>query len=227
MDRLYIKKSEIWGALIMFALHVVLFPVLLNILVIVKPDMMSDTQLNLLYYCASFALTFVLLGKFLRRNFDSLLDNPWGSLKAFAIGWGIYFVLAVIVGVIMQAAGLTEENPNNEAIDSMLKQERGVMIAVTVFLAPVVEECIFRGGIFAGFYRKNRVIAYIVSIVLFSLYHVWQYAFAYGELRYLLLALSYVPASFALCWAYEKSGSIWTSIFFHMSFNLYALAVSF
>ena len=227
MDRLYIKKSEIWGALIMFALHVVLFPVLLSILVIVKPDMLSDTQLNLMYYCVSFALTFLLLGKFLRRNFDSLLDNPWGSLKAFAIGWGIYFVLAIIVGVIMQATGLTDDNPNNEAINGMLEQERGMVVAMTVCLAPVVEECIFRGGIFAGIYRKNRVIAYIVSIVVFSIYHVWQYAFAYGELRYLLLALSYVPASFALCWTYENSGSIWTSIFFHMSFNLYALAASF
>ena len=35
----------------------------------------------------------------------------------------------------------------------------------------------------------------------------------------LLYALEYIPVSFALAWAYERSGSIWTNIFFHMGFN--------
>lgn len=221
------KKSELWGAVMLFILHVMLFPVLIGIFVIKKPDLLSDSQLNFIYYCTSIVIAFLLLGKFLRRSFDTLLDNPWGCLKAFLIGWGIYFVLAAIVGVVITALGMEDNNPNNEAIDNMLRQERGMIIAMTVFLAPIVEECIFRGGIFGGLYRKNRIVAYVVSIVLFSVYHVWQYAFAAQDLSYLLFAISYIPASFALCWCYENSGSIWTSIFFHMGFNLYALAATF
>ena len=221
------KKSEFWGAMIMFALHVVLFPILIGVIAVVKPGMLSDAQLNLLYYCMSAVLTFVLLGKLLRRNFDSLLDNLWGSVKAFAVGWVIYFALALVVGTVTAWLGIgVEDNPNNSAINDMLGQDKNIIIAMTVFLAPIVEECIFRGGFFCAFYRKNRCLAYVLSIVLFSVYHVWQYAFAAQDISYLLYAVSYIPASFVLCWVYEKSGSIWTSIFFHMSFNAYALAVT-
>lgn len=224
---MYMKKSEFWGAMIMFALHVLLFPTLLGILVAFRPGLLSESQINLVYYCTSAVLTFVLLGKFLRRNFDSLLDNLWGSLVAFVVGWGIYFVLALAFGLLIKALGIGEDNPNNSAIEEMLEQDRGIIIAMTVFLAPIVEECIFRGGLFCGLYRKNRYLAYVVSIVLFSVYHVWQYALAAQDISYLLYAISYIPASFALCWTYERSGSIWTSIFFHMSFNAYALTVTF
>ena len=224
---MYMKKSEFWGAMIMFALHVLRFPTLLGILVAVRPGLLSESQINLVYYCTSAVLTFVLLGKFLRRNFDSLLDNLWGSLVAFVVGWGIYFVLALAFGLLIKALGIGEDNPNNSAIEEMLEQDRGIIIAMTVFLAPIVEECIFRGGLFCGLYRKNRYLAYVVSIVLFSVYHVWQYALAAQDISYLLYAISYIPASVALCWAYERSGSIWTSIFFHMSFNAYALVASF
>ena len=146
---------------------------------------------------------------------------------AFVVGWGIYFVLALAFGLLIKALGIGEDNPNNSAIEEMLEQDRGIIIAMTVFLAPIVEECIFRGGLFCGLYRKNRYLAYVVSIVLFSVYHVWQYALAAQDISYLLYAISYIPASVALCWAYERSGSIWTSIFFHMSFNAYALTVTF
>ena len=220
------KKSEFWGAMIMFALHVLLFPTLLGILVAVSPGLLSESQMHLVYYCTSAVLTFVLLGKFLRRNFDSLLDNFWGSLVAFVVGWGIYFVLALAFGLLIKALGIGEDNPHISAIEEMLEQDRGIIIAMTVFLAPIVEECIFRGGLFCGLYRKNRYLAYVVSLVRFSVYHVWQDALAAQDISYLLYAGSYIPASGALCWAYERSGSIWTSIFFHMSFNAYALTVT-
>ena len=106
---MYMKKSEFWGAMIMFALHVLLFPTLLGILVAVRPGLLSESQINLVYYCTSAVLTFVLLGKFLRRNFDSLLDNLWGSLVAFVVGWGIYFVLALAFGLLIKALGIGED----------------------------------------------------------------------------------------------------------------------
>lgn len=214
------KKSEFWGAMIMFALHVLLFPVLISLFMIRWPHVLGSAQLNLIYYLTSAVLTFVFLGKFLRTQFDPLVDRLWGNFVTFLFGWAIYFVLAFFVGVIMTWLGIgSEDNPNNSAVNDMLGQERNIIIAMTVFLAPIVEECIFRGGFFCGFYRKNRYLAYVLSIVLFSVYHVWQYAFAAQDVSYLLYAVSYIPASFVLCWVYEKSGSIWTSIFFHMSFN--------
>ena len=176
-----------------------------------------------LYYLIGVVLSFVFLGGFLRRSFDTLLDNTFGCIKAYFLGWIIYFALALALGAILQAFSLTDINPNNQTIEQLLGQQRSYIIVMTVFLAPIVEECIFRGGLFCGLYRKNRWVAYAVSIAVFSLYHVWQYALI--DVRYLLYALQYIPASFVLCWMYEKSGTIWTPILFHMSFNAMTLYV--
>lgn len=58
---------------------------------------------------------------------------------------------------------------------------------------------------------------------MFCLYHVWQYAVLLWDASYLLLAIQYIPAAVVLCRIYERSGSIWTSIFFHMSVNATAV----
>ena len=42
------KKSEFWGAMIMFALHVLLFPVLISLFMIRWPHVLSSAQLNLI-----------------------------------------------------------------------------------------------------------------------------------------------------------------------------------
>ena len=220
----YLKKSEFWGAMILLSLHVILFPVVLNLVVLFFPDAFSLATMNLLYYVVSAVLSFVFLGGFLRRSFDTLLDNTFRCVSSFALGWVLYFVLAFVAGFILQALSLNDLNPNEETIEQLLEQQRNYIVVMTVFLAPIVEECIFRGGLFCGLHQKNRFLAYAVSIAAFSLYHVWQYALI--DPKYLLFALQYIPASFVLCWVYERSGSIWTSILFHMSFNAFTLLIS-
>ena len=69
------------------------------------------------------------------------------------------------------------------------------------------------------------MLAYAVSIALFSLYHVWQYAVVFGDARLLLWAVQYIPVSAALAWSYERTGTVWTSIFVHMIINSMAFAV--
>ena len=221
----YLKKSELWGAMILFVVHVVLIPALVGMISVLKPGLLTGVQYNLIYYCISVVLTAVIFGRFLRRSFDSLLDNFMGCVRAFLFGWLILFALSIAVGYAFNLLGITESSPNDEAIGVLVGEDRGVMLALSLFVAPIVEECIFRGGIFCGLYRKNRLLAYAASILLFSLYHIWQYIAVTGNFGYLIFMLSYFPASFVLCWVYEKSGSVWTSIFFHICNNIYAFSV--
>ena len=51
------KKSEFWGAMIMFALHVLLFPVLISLFMIRWPHVLGSAQLNLIYYLTNIALS--------------------------------------------------------------------------------------------------------------------------------------------------------------------------
>lgn len=220
-DRL--KKSEFWSAMAILILHLAVFPMALSVLTAAKPELFTSAQINLLYYAATTVLVFVFMGRYLRRSFDGLADAPGRCLSSFLVGWALYFALTLAASYLMQALHIESDNLNNEFVGTMLGSDRGMIIAMTVFLAPIAEETIFRGGLFCGLYGRNRIVAYTVSILLFCIYHVWQYAVALWDAGYLLMAIQYIPAAFVLCRIYERSGSLWTSIFFHMSVN--ALAV--
>lgn len=220
MNADYIKKSEFWSCMILLGLHCVLFPLLIGVLAYMLPLDLSDAEWNLAYYAASFALTLIMLGAYLRRSFDTLIDNIFLCIKYFCFAWGLYYVLNILWAVLLSGIDFFNSSNPNESTVSELIELGGAMKAAAIFLAPVVEEVIFRGGLFCSVRRKNRVLAYALSITLFALYHCWQYALAYMDLRYLLFMLQYIPAGFVLCWCYDRSGSIWTSIFFHMSVNL-------
>ena len=103
-DRL--KKSEFWSAMVLLVLHVAVFPIALSVLVAVKPDIMSAEQINLLYYALTTLLVFVLLGRYLRRSFDGLIDAPAHCLWTFCLGWGAYFVLSMAVSLLLTALGV-------------------------------------------------------------------------------------------------------------------------
>ena len=86
-------------------------------------------------------------------------------------------------------------------------------------------ETLFRGVAFGSLRPRSRVLAYAVSMVLFSVYHIWQYAFLGVDARFLLYLLQYVPMSVALGWCYARSGSIWVCIFAHMGYNALAFSI--
>lgn len=217
----YLKKTEFWSAMILLLLHVVLFPIALSVLLSMYPQLLTEPQANLAYYVVTTTLVFLLMGRYLRRSFDVLIDNIFGCLRSFGLGIIMFFVLNTVAGLVMGALGLADgDNLNQEAINGMLAENRGMIVAMTVFLAPVAEETLFRGGLFCGLYRRGRWLAYGVCVLAFSVYHVWQYALAMWDISYLLMAIQYIPAAVTLCWVYEQSGSVWTSIFFHMGVNL-------
>ncbi len=218
-----LTRRELWSAMLLLLLHAAVFPVALSLLAQAIPTGLSAARLNLIYYAASLLLTALLLGRYLRRSFDGLADRPLLCVSSFGYGWLSYIVLSLLAAYLMRALGITGDNLNEETVNTMLSSERGVIVAMTVFMAPLVEEPIFRGGLFCGLYPRSRTAAYLVSAAMFCLYHVWQYAVLLHDAGYLLLAIQYIPAALVLCFVYERSGSIWTGIFFHMSVNAIAV----
>ena len=106
-------------------------------------------------------------------------------------------------------------------MDELLRAEPGKIGAVTVVMAPLLEELMFRGGVFGTLRRWNRAAAYIGCLLLFALLHTWQYALY--DPKYLLFILQYLPAGWLLCRCYEKTECIWASILLHVMNNSFAL----
>ena len=114
-------------------------------------------------------------------------------------------------------------NPNNAAVMDLAHLELGKVTAMAVFLAPILEELLFRGGVFGTLRCWNRNVAYGVSMLLFALYHVWGYA-RNDPMSWLYL-LQYMPVGFLLCRCYERTDSIWGSILLHMLNNAVSMRV--
>ena len=198
--------------------HAVILPIFLNLYALFAQETPDLVLLNVVYYALGTAFVLTVLQPLLRRDFDVLLDAPWRCLAVLVGAYFLNNILSVVVLLAMEVLPLAE-NPNQEAIVSMTMTDFRSMFALTVLLAPMVEESLFRGVVFGSLYRKNRLLAYLVTIVLFCVYHIWQYVAVYGDPMLLLYAVQYLPISIALCWVYERSGSVWCPIFLHMLLN--------
>lgn len=205
-------------------LYIIVIPLLLSLYAAYAPVQPSDIEINLIYYGISVVFTAAVMGTFLRRGYDVLLDNIRRSLLALLSAFLIEYAMSIAAGLVLMLLEDNIVNPNNDAIMSMTGQDYGRTKALVIFIAPIIEEVMFRGVIFGSIRRKSRATAYIVSVIIFSFCHVWQYAIAYGP-EMLLYVVQYIPISVALAWAYERSGTIWVPIFFHMASNMLSFMV--
>lgn len=217
-------RGERIAAGIYLPLHAAVLPLLLTWLAAAGGG--SLVTLNALLYSAGTLYTVVFLRKYLRRSFDVLLDSPVQSLLALVSGIALDFALSWALSLAMLLlGGALGTTANNEAVVALASEGRNRMFAMTVFLAPVVEEPIFRGLLYGAVRRRSRAAACFVSVLMFGLYHVWQYVFAYGDWRFLLQIINYIPVSVALCYSYERSGTIWVPMAFHMFINAMSMSM--
>ena len=180
---------------------------------------------------AAFALDFIVLllvfRKFLWRSLAPLKGNRKRLLATVLRGFGFYWLLGYLVSLLILYLSLVlelmPENRNNEVIGTILTNYTLPMAISTVVLAPVTEECLVRGVLFAPICRRKPWVAYLVTTVLFGLMHTFQYI---GVQPWSVLALSflqYLPAGIVLGWAYQRSRSIWGAIALHSLINLVAV----
>ena len=208
------------------AMHIAVLPRLLNLYVAFSPNPVTDSQYNLLWYGIGIAFVLCVMLRWLRSNFDVLLDNFRGCVFSVMLGLIIQYAMSMPVAALLLLTGAdAADNPNNANILEMSVGNYGLVKALAIFIAPIVEEVVFRGVIFGSIRPRSRFWAYAVSIALFAGYHITGYVFPGGDWKQLIYIIQYIPAAAALAWVYEHSGSIWATIFYHMGFNALSFAV--
>ena len=213
-----LTKTELIFAGAGLLLHLFLLPRLL--VGLIDAGRIGEAAGNFLLYAVMAVYIVACMWKFLRRDFDPLAERPLNTV--FEILWG-YFAIMCLNMLVSLVLSLFEQgaNPNNEAVLDMAAQSSGPATAMAVFLAPIVEEVLFRAGIF-GFLRKyNRAAAYILSAFIFALYHLS--GFILLDVRNLVYLIQYIPAALVLCRVYEQSNTIWCPIGLHMLVNFVSL----
>lgn len=184
---------------------------------------LTTVQLNLSYYLINFAAILLIFHNYLLGSFRNV--RFWDYLQSAILGFVFYYALAFVVSLAIVRLAPDFVNPNNEAVNTLADLSGAPMILCILILGPLVEEVLMRGLIFGTLHRHSRAAAYIVSILVFSAIHIWQFALTMSLPNLLLCAVQYVPGGIALAWCYEKSGSIWTNITVHCLINAVSLGV--
>ncbi|MEG0941064.1 MAG: type II CAAX endopeptidase family protein [Oscillospiraceae bacterium] len=206
--------------------HIFVFPLFIGMLAQFLPSGLDNVAANIIYYGLGLAFCFICMWQFLRDAFDTLLDNILKVIFAILFAYIINMLLsyAVAAGLLLFLQDIPL-NPNNNAVVTMADKSYNAVMGLAVFLAPIVEEILFRGVLFGGMRKHSRVLAYIITITLFAFYHIWQYALVSMDWRTLIYMVQYIPAGFALSWLYERTNCIWAPIFLHTAMNLISMLV--
>ena len=182
---------------------------------------LDDSGLN--FGCYAVGAVYMLLTqfRFLRRDFDPLCERLFAIFLQVLGCYGAMLLFNMALSSLLTLFAGELDNPNNAAVVSMARLNSGPVAAMAVFLAPIVEEMMFRAAIFGALRHRSRLLAYLAGMLLFPLYHVWGYALS--DPTAWIYILQYIPVSYLLCRCYERSDSIWGSVALHMLINYVAL----
>lgn len=207
-------------------LHTTVLPGLISNILVLLNIKVSDTMFNFIYYVLGFVVLIAVNFTFLRRDFDPVCDHPFYCVITIIGCYLCISVLNIFAAMILDAILGGKENLNNlnnSAVMESYNTETGITKATAIFLAPVAEELMFRGGIFSNLKNSgNTIAAYAVSVFIFAFYHVCQFAFT--DPGYWFYMLLYIPSGIMLALCYERTNSIICPIVLHMEVNAISLS---
>lgn len=192
-------------------------------------------ELNLIVDGVEILLMLLCFARFYGAN----LKNAFREFKAVYL-WGpiaclaFSYVGSIIVQLILtMIRGEIQSTSNNELVTDMLLKNPLPMILLTVIIAPITEESVFRAALCRSMTsHKNmlvKIIGYTLSVSLFALMHVYQYAFlAVNEAGQIYLTfnaneflsiLNYIPMAIAFAVCATLCKNFWCSVACHMITN--------
>lgn len=220
-----LRPSEKYIGIAYLVFQFALLPLLLQMAATALSWEVDGTAINALYFSINFLATLVIFRQLLKRSVLQMVHDPEALLFASAVGFGVYRVSSIVIGLLITLLFPDFANLNDGAVIDILGQYPLLMFVCTVVLAPVAEELLFRGLIFGWLQEKNVLLGYILSTLLFAAIHVVQYIGLYSVEHIFVALVMYLPAGLCFAWAYQRSGSIISPILIHAINNFLAFLI--
>ena len=219
----YMTYGEQIAGVVFFVIYLLVLPFVTNPLFDLAGRLLavpiSAAMRDVLYYYILFAVTIIIFHGFLARTSRHLMDNLGGACKTAAAGLVGLYGLNELVYRLTNLIFTNRTNLNDTTISAQIDDAPHMTLLIVIFLAPFVEEVLFRGLVFGNLKSRSRALAYVVSCLLFALLHVWQFAVVKQDVTYFLLMIQYLVPGLVLAWAYDHSGTLWASIGLHAAVN--------
>lgn len=175
--------------------------------------------LQLLFYCFMIISSAWLALPLLKESINGFKLHRTNMLKLCLSLFAAYYVCSIAVNLIIMLLSESETSENQMEIIKALGSSPYITMFSTLIYAPIVEELVFRGI----FYRAlrphlNWLMTAFISAFLFGFIHV-MYSLLAGNFADSIYLLSYGLIGFFLALAYEKSDTIFASMFLHFINN--------
>ncbi|MDQ1409895.1 MAG: protease family protein, partial [Acidobacteriaceae bacterium] len=181
-----------------------------------SPQLLVET--NLLWYALLFLFLYVTLA--VLRDVPFWRSLGWRKLNANpassnASGW-MYFFSGCGLAIFVALASYNMKNTEHLPIQEIFKNRSGAMLlmAMAVFVAPLVEETVFRGYLYPLFAKSLGVLpGILITGVLFGLMHGSQLGWTWR----LVVLLTLVGVIFTF--ARARTGTVLASFLLHLGYN--------
>jgi len=172
----------------------------------------------------SYLILFISLFTILMFNRDGFFKD-WAHIKPYLIAIlgfaalvGLSYALSAFISIFYQIK--PSENESN--VIKLVQTYPVLSFIILCFLGPICEEFGYRIGLFSFFNRINRVLAYAITIILFTLAHI---DFASADLVNECANIpSYLLGAIILTTAYDIGGAP-TSITLHIMNNILSVSL--
>ena len=215
------RRLSQWSVLYLL-FQLLVLPYLLELLFFFLKMPLDNLRLNMLYYTVNFAVLVGIFRRFLLASLRHALENLSQVLLAAVIGFFAYRFSSTLVNMGILALRPDFVNVNDANITTMAQGRLAMWGFSAIVLVPPAEELLFRGVLFGSLYNKNKILAWVVSVVGFCLLHVMGYVGYYPWEHLLICAIQYLPAGICFCAAYRYSGNIFSPILIHTAINVLA-----
>jgi membrane protease YdiL (CAAX protease family) len=181
-----------------------------------SPQLLVET--NVLWYALLFLFLYVTLA--VLRDVPFWRSLGWRKLSAHPArgtgsGW-MYFFSGCGLAIFVALASYNMKDTDHLPIQELFKNRSGALLlmSMAVFVAPLVEETVFRGYLYPLFAKSLGVIpGILITGVLFGLMHGSQLGWTFR----LVLLLTVVGVIFTF--ARARTGTVMASFLLHLGYN--------
>ena len=137
-----------------FALQLLVLPTAVVLLLRLLPFPLTEAQQNVVFFVLNFFCVILVFFRYLKASLKRLGENLSACLGTAAMGFGLYYLGQILVGLAITRFYPNFQNVNDLSIQVMVQENFLPMAISTIFLVPVAEETLYRGLLFGSLSEK-------------------------------------------------------------------------
>ena len=153
---------------------------------------------------------------------EAPLQNLWTIVKTY----GLMMITSIAFNLILLMIFGLENSENQAQLMEMYSSQPFKALFASLVFAPIVEELVFRGALFAPLRKHRFLLGVLLSSFSFGFLHVYQSLFQ-GNFSDLMFLFSYALLGSFMCRVYDETNSFVSSMLLHFLNNFISVILTF